>query len=753
MADTSFANQEVAQEEVAQEEVAQEEVAQEEVAQEEVTQEDIELLNTETHEFQAEISQLMNLIINAFYSNKEIFLRELISNSSDAIDKIRHKNLVDGIMCNDDEYKIEIIADKKNNILQITDTGIGMAKKELQTNLGTIAHSGTKQFMETLKSGNGDLSMIGQFGVGFYSAYLVADKVQVITKSEDDEQCYMWQSAAGGSYTISECNELKERGTSIRLHIKEDQQEYLDNNRIKNIIKMHSQYVGYPIKLLVEKTKEEEITDDEEDDVVEEVDADTNNEGETEEVDEDEEEKKKKKKKTKKISTNYSEWENMNKEKPIWTKKSSEITKEEYKSFYTNLTNDFEYEAVKSFSVEGSLEFKGIIYIPKHRGYDMFNTQQKKRNIKLHVRRVFITDDCEDLVPEWLTFIKGIVDSEDLPLNVSREMMQQNKIIKSMRKNLIKKTIELIDEIKEDDENKQRYNDFYNNFSKNIKLGAYEEDIHREKLASFFLFNTSKSDGKMHSLDQYIENMGEGEENIYYITGESNELVDMSPFVEKLKKQNKEVVYMIDPIDEYVLQKLSEYKGKKLVSITKDNLNLDDEDKEEDIKEYEEVCKFIKNHLGNKVESVKLGQRIVESPCCLVTGQHGWSANMERLMKAQTLGDDQYKSFMMSSKIMEINKDHKIVKELKRRLEEADGKKDATVKDLVDLIYDISILRSGFTLENTHNFSKRIYKIIELGLSIDDSDEDSENDDNIQTDNQENVIDSSEDTSKMEEVD
>ena len=687
----------------------------------------------EVIDFNADIQQLMGLIVNSFYSNKDIFLRELISNSSDALDKIRHKHLSNGTTS---EYKIDLETDKENKILSISDTGVGMTKEELQQNLGTIAHSGTKQFMEALESGTGDMSMIGQFGVGFYSGYLVADKVQVVSKSEDDDKCHVWESSAGGSYTISECDGRDTRGTTIKLHLKSDQEQYLEEHTLKNIIKKHSQYVGYPISLLVEKTKEEEVTDDEVEESLENKDeVENSDEVKVEDVDEEKE------KKTKKIQKHYTEWENVNPDKPIWTRNQSDVTEEEYKSFYKNLTNDYDDYAVKKhFSVEGSLEFKGILFIPKRKPFDIFDPNKKRNNIKLHVRKVFISDNCEELVPEWLSFVKGLVDSEDLPLNVSREMLQENKIIKVMKKNIIKKSFEMIEELAE---NPEEYKEFHNNYSKNIKLGIYEDSGNRDKLASFLRYYTSKSGDDMRSLDDYIKDMDEKQTDIYYITGESKESVDLSPFVEKLKKEGKEVLYMTEAIDEYSLQQLKEYNGKKLVSITKENLQLDEENTE-DSKNYEELCKAIKDSLGDKVEKVKLGSRIVDSPCCLVTSEFGWSANMERLMKAQALGDDQQKAFMVSKKTMEINKDHKIIKELKNRFEK--DKNDKTINDLVGLIYDVSLIRSGFSLENTKNFSSRIYRIVELGLGLDEDTDDTENIEEV-------VQDDNIDESQMEQVD
>jgi len=715
-----------------------------------------------TFNFNADINQLLSLIINTFYSNKEIFLRELISNASDALDKIRYTAITDpSVLRNEEKYFIRIIPDKTNNTLTIWDSGIGMTKTDLINNLGTIARSGTRHFMELLNAG-ADISMIGQFGVGFYSSYLVANKVVVISKSNDDEQ-YRWESIANSTFQVVKDTILNDksnaigRGTKVILYLKDECVEFLEERKLKDLIKKHSEFISFPIELWIEKTTEKEVDDDEDDEKKEDEKKDEKKEeekkdekkegeekkdekkdeekkeGEEKKDEEKKEEKKeeegpkvedtkeeKKEKKKKKIKEVTHEFERVNNTKPIWLRKKEEVTKEEYANFYKSITNDWEdHLACIHFTMEGHLEIKGILFVPKRAPFDLFEANKKKTNIKLYVRRVFIMDDCDELIPEYLGFIKGVIDSDDLPLNISRESLQQNKILKAIKKSITKKCIELFFQIAE---NAEDFKKFYEQFSKNLKLGIHEDATNRAKLAELLRYYSTKSGDEMVSFKQYIERMQPKQKYIYYITGESKSVVAASPFIEKLKEKGIEVLYLTDPIDEYCIQQLKDFDGKQLKCCSKEGLDLEDTEDEkkafEELKtQYEPVCKKIKEILDNKVEKVVVGERLDESPCVLVTSEFGWTANMERIMKAQALRDNSMTSYMISKKTLEINPKHGIIKELKAQLEKDSN--SSNIKDTIWLLYDTSLLNSGFSIEDPNAFAKRTYKMILFGLQDD----------------------------------
>lgn len=656
-----------------------------------------------SYTFQAEINQLMSLIINSFYSNREIFLRELVSNSSDAIDKHRHETLSAGNSAPND-YSIKIIPDTENKTLTILDNGIGMTKQDLIDNLGTIARSGTKAFMEKLSESKDSASLIGQFGVGFYSAYLVADNLKVYTVK--DNESHVWESSANGTFTINEnTTEMGDmtHGTKMVLYLKDDQHEFLEETKIKSLVKKHNQFITHPIQIYTTKTVLEEVEDPDPEPEISTDDAEVT----VEDVEQDKEKPKKK------VEKKISEYEQINTESPIWTRAPDEVSADEYNTFYKTISNDWDTPLAKThFSVEGQLEFKSLLYIPKRAPFDLFEKSQKQSNIKLYVKKVFVTDESEHLLPEWLGFVRGVVDSEDLPLNISREFLQQNRVLKTIQKNLIKKSLEMISNLDEKDSE-----EFYNNFSKCLKLGAYHESSHRTKLMKLLKFHSVKHD-KMITLDEYVSGFVPEQKTIYFMCGESINGMKMSPFVERFKKLGIDVILMSDPIDEYMMQQIREYESgdekHPFASVTRDGLKLPGETETEDTDEMKALCNKMKSVLADKVEKVVTSKRVVDAPTCIVTGEYGWSANMERIMKAQALRNDILGGMSRSKKIMEINTEHPLIVNLSEKLKKT-GNLEKTDTDIIQLLYEVSLISSGFNFDDSSEFVKRMYRVISLG--------------------------------------
>lgn len=675
----------------------------------------------QTHNFQAEVSKLMNIIINSLYSNTEVFLRELISNASDALDKIRFLSLTDSKQLETNtKLEIKIKADPATRTLTITDSGVGMTQQELVGNLGTIAKSGTTEFLEKFHNGGQNSNnLIGQFGVGFYSAFLVADEVIVVSKHNDDKQ-YVWQSDAKGAFTVTEDprgNTLG-RGTSIILKLKEDAEDFLDEKILSGLVTKYSEFINFPIYLWVSKEVEKEVPLTEE-----EIAAQKETEEESEEIslDEESEEEEEETPKTKTITETVYEWKLMNEIKPIWTRSPKDITEEEYNEFYKAVSKDFD-EPLKyiHFNAEGEVEFKSILYIPSRMPPGLFDASgsEQGRGIKLYVKRVFITDNFKDLLPKYLQFIKGVVDSDDLPLNVSREMLQESKLLQAIKKKIIRKAIAMFQELAEE-EDKSKYQEFWKHFGNSLKLGIIEDQHNKDRLSKLIMFHSSKTN-EPSTLGDYVSRMKEGQTQIYYLGGESLDMVQNSPLIERLVKKGYEVLFMVDPIDEYAVNHLEKFDGKyKLTNIGRENLKLDGEEEAEDDKknqeEYKSLTSFLKTVLGSKIEKVVISNRLTNSPSALVASSQGMTANMERIFKAQALADKN--AAFLARKILEINPKHPIIHELLRRVT-ADAE-DPTARDIAELMYDTASLSSGFALEDTSKFSQRVIRMMNLGLNLD----------------------------------
>jgi len=668
----------------------------------------------EKHEYQAEVNRMMKLIINSLYRNKEIFLRELISNASDALDKIRFMSLTDpNVLSATSDLKVMIKPDKENHALHIIDTGIGMTRQDLVKNLGTIAKSGTSEFLAKMEEGETmSTDLIGQFGVGFYSSFLVADTVVVTSKHNDDEQ-YIWESDAG-SFTVSKDprGDTLGRGTQISLFMKEEAYDFLEEHTIKDLVVKYSQFINFPIHLWTSKTEkvEEPI---EEDEKAEAKEGETDDDVKVE--DEDDE-----KPKVRMVDKTVYDWEVMNDNKPIWLRAPKDVEQEDYNAFYKSFSKDTDEPlAHVHFSAEGEVTFRSILYVPKTAPYDLYQDYGKATdNIKMYVKRVFITDDFEEMMPKYLSFIKGVVDSDDLPLNVSRETLQQNKLLRVIKKKLVRKALDMLKKMSDED-----YEKFYKEFGTNVKLGVMEDHSNRNRLAKLLRWQSSNSDEGLTSLTSYMERMKEKQDHIYFMTGTSRAECEKSPFVEKLLKKGYEVLYLVDPIDEYTVQNLPEFEGKKFQNAAKENLNLNESDKAKETmeilgREFDTLLNGLKDKiLSSGIEKAVLSTRLVGSPCALVASQYGHSGNMERIMKSQAYAKAGGADVSVQKKILELNPFHPLVKEL-NTLYKADPESESA-KDLANSLYDTALLRSGYSLRDTTAFSDRMDKLLRRSFNVD----------------------------------
>lgn len=715
--------------------------------------------SAESFGFEADIQQLLHLIITAFYSDKSVFLRELLSNSSDALDKIRLEGLTDpSVLSSGSDLRIRITPDKEARTLTIEDTGIGMTREELVKNLGTLARSGTRAFMEAMQKG-ADSRLIGQFGVGFYSSFLIADHVVVTSKHNADGE-HVWESGGQGSFTVAESlAPTLQRGSRIVLHVKEDMTEYLEDSRLRQLVQRHCAFISYPIELLATKTIEVDAPQAAEGVIAEEVvdksklkpAAETPAAGAPEAKAPGVEAKKEKKE--------VREFERVNGQPPIWTRAPSEILEDEYKVFYKAISNDWDDYAVKRHFVgEGTVEFQALLYVPKHPPMDMLmgvaSQDRKQRNIKLYARKVLIMDEFDEFLPPYLCFVKGVVNSDDIPLNVSRELLQDNKMLKFIAKNLVKRCLDMFNELAADP---VAYKSFFNAFSTNLKLGIHEDTTNREKLMDLLRFPSSKTleadaaekatkpeeendkdpmaalmgapqghQGSLASFKDYVARMPEGQEEIYVITGESVRAVESSPFMERFRQRGLEVLYLTEPIDEYVLTAMqgTPYQGKRLANITMAGVKVpgvegEDEKEAADAlqKDHEALCELVKKVVTEGLEKVEVSRQLVDSPCALVAPQYGQSANMERIMRAQALQSQEQRLMMnpmLARRTLLLNPAHELVKWLHKEAQAGPDKaaEDSKVRDTIRLLFDTALMSSGFPLEEPSAVASRIHTLM-----------------------------------------
>ncbi len=638
--------------------------------------------NKQTHAFKTEVQQVLNLIINSLYSNRDIFLRELISNASDAIDKLRFKAQTDDkLLENDPDFKIKIKPDGIAQTLEVSDNGIGMTYEEVLENIGTIAKSGTSAFLEALEQAQeGGLTpeLIGQFGVGFYSAFMVADKVTLVTRAAGSDSAVKWESTGDGTFTIEQ-TQKESRGTTITLHLKKrqaDEPDYTDQWVIRRIVKQYSDFVAYPIVMDVER--EEPLPDDQ---IIK--DKDGKPIGET----------------TRRVIKE----ETLNSMKAIWTRPKDEVSQQEYEEFYKHLAHDWNPPlAHLHLKFEGTTEYDALLYIPAKAPFDLFQVD-RKHGIQLYCKRVFIMDDCKEILPEYLRFIKGVVDAPDLNLNVSREILQQDRLVMNIRKNLVKKVLEYLAEMEP-----EKYETFWEQFGAILKEGIYTDSLRKDKLAALARFKSTKSEGKWISLDDYVKNMSSEQKAIYYITGDNLTSLLNSPHLEKLKAKNFEVLLMTDPVDEWVVQALNEYDGKPLKSAEKGDLDLEEDEKEAQ-EEYKALFAFIKGQLTDKVKDVKPSVRLENSLACLAGEEQDMSAYMEKILKASGQDTPPVK------RVLELNVRHPVMARIKSLYE--NNREDEKLKEYSELLYDIALIAEGGKIDNPSRFSKMVGDIMASALS------------------------------------
>ncbi len=632
-----------------------------------------------TKQFQTEVTQLLDLVIHSLYSNRDIFLRELISNASDAIDKARFESHSDEkLLEGNSDWKIKLIPDKEAGTLTIRDNGIGMTATEVEENIGTIARSGTKAFMQALKdkASTDNPELIGQFGVGFYASFMVADRVTLETRKggTDGASGCRWESTGDGSYTIEDIHR-NDRGTEITLHLKEEFKSYLDEWKIRSIVKKYSDYIQYPVVMDITRTEKPKGVNGEE----------IEGAGEIEKTEE----------------------QTLNSMKAIWARPKSEVTEEEYTEFYKHVSHDYEnpFRTIH-FSAEGTSEFKALLYLPSKKPFDLFMGDRKK-GLQLYVKRVFITDKCEELIPDYLRFVKGVVDSSDLPLNVSREILQEDVQIKRIQKSIVGKVLSTLSEVKE--KSFDDYVTFWKEFGQVIKEGLHFDYANKEKLQELVLFESTATEaGAYVTLKQYVERMPEGQKEIYYITGTSREALEQSPHLEAFRAKGYEVLFMTDPVDEWVVQSLHEYEEKQLKAADRGDIDLDSDDekkekeqkREEAKKEFGDLIGFIGDHLKDKVKEVRFSNRLTESACCLVAEEFGMNANMERIMKALN------QSVPESKRILELNPAHPLLKSMSSIF--SHDKEAAVLKDYADLLFDQALLTEGSPIKDPLRFTKLV---------------------------------------------